>query len=563
MCMSHGESLQEILIMLSAAVAIVAIFRQFNLSPVLGFLFAGAAIGPTGLELVGNLKEKSYIAEYGVVFLLFTIGLELSFKRLREMRVYVLGLGAAQVLITTGIIGYLAFLYLDNWKVALIIGGSFAMSSTAVVLQVLSERGERLSQVGRVSFAVLLAQDLAVIPLLVMLPILATGNGDISEQLGISFAYAIAIVTLMLLAGRFLLKPVLSVIASASRRNSELFVATTLLLVLGAAHATEHFGLSLAFGAFIAGLMIAETEYRKQVEVDINPFKGLLMGLFFMTIGMSFDLNELINRLPEVVLYSALLLAIKSLVIISLCRAFQLSWQSSIRSGLLLAQGSEFSFVLFGLALEKDMLSSGVGQLLLIVVSFSMAITPLVYSLIVYLFSKRKKSSDIAITETEDLDGHFVICGFGWVGENLAKLFSEEGINFVAVEQETKRVKAGRALGLPVFYGDATRPEILESLRVKKAKAVIVTIHDSKPVKRVVQSIRHRYKDAVIIARAKHKENMEAILKAGANIVVPEAYESAMLIARNALIVNGGSEKEISRAIAQFMSDRLDELNKN
>ena len=549
--------------MLSAAVAIVAVFRQFNLSPVLGFLFAGAAIGPTGLGLVGGLQQKSYIAEYGVVFLLFTIGLELSFKRLKEMRLYVLGLGAAQVTITTSIIGYLAYVYLGSWQAALIVGGSFAMSSTAVVLQVLSERGERLSQVGRVSFAVLLAQDLAVIPLLVLLPILATGSGDIMVQLGTSFTYAIIIIAVLLLAGRFLLKPILSIIASASNRNSELFVATTLLLVLGAAHATEHFGLSLAFGAFIAGLMIAETEYRKQVEIDINPFKGLLMGLFFMTIGMSFDLNELIRRLPEVVVYSALLIFVKSVVIVSLCKAFKLSWQSGIKSGLLLAQGSEFSFVLFGLALEKGLLSSSVGQLLLLVVSFTMAITPLVYALVSWLFARRKReqaSSNVMITETEDLEGHFVLCGFGWVGENLAKLFSEEGISFVAVEMETKRVKAGRAMGLPIYYGDATRPEILDSMQVKRAKAVIVTIHDSKPVKRVVQSIRNRYKDAVIIARAKHKENVDTIIKAGANIVVPEAYESAMLIARNALIVNGSPEKEISRAIAQFMSDRLDEI---
>ena len=539
----------------------MAIFRQFNLSPVLGFLFAGAAIGPTGLGLVGGLEQKSYIAEYGVVFLLFTIGLELSFKRLKEMRSYVLGLGGAQVLITTAIIGYLAYLYLGSWQASLIVGGSFAMSSTAVVLQVLAERGERLSQAGRVSFAVLLAQDLAVIPLLVLLPILANGSGNIGLQLGISFSYAIIIIAVLLLAGKYLLKPILSVIASASHRNSELFVATTLLLVLGAAHATEQFGLSLAFGAFIAGLMIAETEYRKQVEIDINPFKGLLMGLFFMTIGMSFNLNDLILRLPEVIVYSALLILIKSAVIITLCRAFKLSWGSSVRSGLLLAQGSEFSFVLFGLALDKGLLTSSVGQLLLLVVSFTMAITPLIYSLVGYILGKRQKpAKDIAITETEDLDGHFILCGFGWVGENLAKLFSEEGISFVAVEMETKRVKAGRAMGLPVYYGDATRPEILDSLRVKKAKAVIVTIHDSKPVKRVVQSIRNRYKDAVIIARAKHKENMDGIIKAGANIVVPEAYESAMLIARNALIVNGSTEKEISRTIAQFMSDRLDEL---
>jgi CPA2 family monovalent cation:H+ antiporter-2 len=392
--------------------------------------------------------------------------------------------------------------------------------------------------------------------------VLASGGDDIPIKLATSVFSGLAIVAALLLAGRFLLKPALAMVANASHKNSELFVAATLLSVLSAAYTTEYFGLSLALGAFIAGLMIAETEYKKQVEVDINPFKGLLMGLFFMTVGMSFNLSELIRRFPEVILFSVLLIATKAAIIYGICRIFKLSSESSTRSSIILAQGGEFAFVLFGLAMEKHLLDSYTGQLLLLVVSFTMVLTPLLYNATLWYFKKFKynKRTDISyISEAADLDGHFILCGFGWVGENLAKLFSEEGISFVAIEQEPKRVKAGRDMGLPVFYGDATRPEIMESLRIKKAKAVIVTIHDSKPVKRVVQSIHTRFKEVPIIARAKHVEAVEGLKKAGATTVVPEAYESAMLVARNAMAIHGYGEKEINRAVTQFMEERLEE----
>lgn len=561
--MEHNtNALQEVLIMLAAAVAIVAIFRQFRLSPVLGFLVAGAAIGPTGLGLIGGVEQKSYLAEFGVVFLLFMIGLELSFTRLREMRKYVLGLGSLQVLVTSLIIGYCCYLFLDNWKAAIIVGLSFAMSSTAVVLQVLSDTGERLNQVGRVSFSILLLQDLAVIPLLILLPMMANNSTNLFSEMGTSFLYALVIIGTLIVAGKVLLTPILTLIAKASKKSSELFVATTLLLALGSAYATQHFGLSLALGAFIAGLLIAETEFRKQVEIDINPFKNLLMGLFFMTVGMSFDLNELIRRLPEVVIFSILLISVKAVVILSICRVFNLGWENSIRSSIMLAQGSEFAFVLFGLALEKKLLTQDLGQLLLLVVSFTMAFTPLLYEMVNFIFRKQNqaKKSDLSkITETEDLEGHFIICGFGWVGENLAKLFTEERIKFVAIDQETKRVKIGRALGLPVYYGDASRAEILRSLQIKNAKAVIITIHDSRPVKKILHTLKSSYKDITVIARVKHVDEMEELKKAGATIVIPEAYESAMNIAKNALGINGISESEASRAINSFMTQQIEE----
>ncbi len=544
--------LPDILVLLSAAIFVVAIFRQFNLSPVLGFLFAGAAIGPYGLGIVEYSEEKSYIAEYGIVFLLFVIGLELSFRRLAEMRAHVIGLGGLQLLLTAFAMSFGVYQLIPDYSIALLIGGALGLSSTAIVLQVLEERGERLSQVGRVSFAVLIMQDLAVIPLLILIPIMA-GKGEFEAgELNSLLSSAFFVVVGMFLFGRYLLNPLLRSIANTN--SSELFTATTLLVALGASFATQYAGLSHALGAFLAGLMIAETTFRKQVEADVMPFKALLMGLFFMTIGMSFNITELINQFPLVMLLSFLLIAVKAVIIFGLCKLFKLENETSVKSAFMLAQGSEFAFILFNLAAKDNLIEAEVSQLLLLTVTLTMALTPLIYAGVSYIYRRRGKvsSEDQQITQTEDLNGHLIICGFGWVGENLAKFLNEDQVNFIAVDTEAKRVKAGREISMPVYYGDAARPEILRSLKADTAKAVVVTIHDSKAEIRIIQVVKNLYPDLPIIVRAKHIENIEQLKAEGATYVVPEAFESSIQIGKLTMRVLGIAEDEINHITQNF-----------
>lgn len=552
------NQLPDVLILLAAAVIIVAVFRLLKLSPVLGFLFAGAAIGPFGFGLVSDIETKSYLAEFGVVFLLFMIGLELSFKKLSEMRLYVIGIGSTQIILTGLIICLGVLLITDDIKKSIVIGAALALSSTAIVLQVLDERGERLGQTGRVSFAVLLMQDLAVIPLLILVPVLAGEGGNITYELGNAFLRAMAVVIALVFAGRIILRPFLRLIAKA--KSDELFVATALLLALGASFATEHFGLSMALGAFISGLLLSETEFQKQVEADILPFKGLLMGLFFMTVGMRFNINHMLEEFPLVLAFSTLLIFVKASIIILVCKLFKLRWRTAVKSGLLLAQGSEFAFILFNLAVGKNLIDAELGQMLLLIVTSTMALTPLVFSVTNHALNRiarmRKRNQ---ITETEDLEGHIILIGFGWVGENLGKILSIDNYSYVAVDQEVKRVKSGRDMGIPVYYGDASRPEILESLQIKKARAVVITIHDPKPILRIIQTITHLYPGMTIIVRARHIENIEAMRKQGASIVIPEAYESAIQIAKSTLQVIGSPQADIDRLIKKFS---IKEINK-
>jgi CPA2 family monovalent cation:H+ antiporter-2 len=421
---------------------------------------------------------------------------------------------------------------------------------------VLEERGERLTQTGRVSFAVLLMQDLAVIPLLILIPIMAGQSADTAGVIGKVVQNTAIFVVGMLLFGRFLLKPLLRAIANTN--SSELFTATTLLVALAASFATQAADLSHALGAFVAGLMIAETSFRKQVEADVMPFKALLMGLFFMTIGMSFNLTELIKQFPLVIALSAALIFAKAAIMFLCCKIFRLQNETAIKSSLLLAQGGEFAFILFGLAAKEGLINANVSQLLLLTVTLTMALTPLIYAAVTYYYgrvSEKKPEGEQEITKTEDLNGHLIICGFGWVGENLAKFLLADQVNFIAVDTEARRVKLGREMGLPVYYGDAARIEILRALKADKAKALVVTIHDSKAEIRIIQAVKNTYPDLPIIVRAKHIDSVEQLKKEGATYVVPEAFESSIQIGQVTLRVLGTPEENINRLTQAFRDE--------
>lgn len=549
--------LPVILMLLGTAVLVVALFKTLKLSPVLGYLVAGAAIGPYGLELVQS-GETSSLAEFGIVFLLFAIGLELTFERLIAMRWHVFGFGTVQVLLTAALIGYGAFYFLGkNIATATIIGGALALSSTAIVLQVLSETGQQSSHVGRLSLANLLMQDFAVVPLLVLVPLLADEKSSLATALGIAFLKAVVAMVGIFVIGRLFLRPLFRIIGEI--KSEELFIATTLLIALGAAWTTEHFGLSLALGAFLAGLLVAETEYQHRVEETIIPFKGLFMGLFFMTVGMSIDMTLIVNKLKEITLLCAALISCKTLVIIVLSRIFRFRWGAAIHAGLLLSQGSEFAFILFGLASSQGLIAMEQAQILLLVVTISMALTPLLSAIgrgLGNLLDRRKEMDEtVATQEAADLENHVIIGGFGQTGKMVARMLEAERVNYIALDMNAEQVTEGRNEGCPVYKGDVSRLETLQSVGIDRASAVILTIPNELTLKKAVKIIKEHESDLPVIIRARDMRYANVLKEAGATVVVPETYETGLQLAGTILKAIGISEFEISRLKNRFRAE--------
>ena len=555
--MNESAHLSQIVILLCAAVLIVATCRLIRLSPIVGYLAAGVAIGPYGLKLITDVEGTSDIAEFGVIFLLFIIGLELSIERLRSMRKYVFGFGSAQMLITSGIFTSLFVGIGGLAPAAIIIGGGLALSSTAIVLQVINEQNERASQVGRLSLAILILQDLAVVPLLVLVSLL----GDPSQSVIVTFFEATlkagVALSVIFVAGYLLLRPLFRFIASLD--NTELFSATTLLVVLGVAKLTILAGLSPALGALIAGLLVAETEFRPQVEADVLPFKGILLGLFFMTVGMSLNIETLYIHFFSICALSILLMLSKAMIIMALCRLFGFSLSTAVHTGLLLAQGSEFAFILFSLATAKGIIPPQVSQVMLVVVTVSMALTPLLafigkklaFTLEKYAISR----PEAMIEETLDLSQHVIISGFGRVGHTVARLLEIENINYVAIDIDSFQTARERKRGIPVYYGDTTRVHVLKALGIARARAVIVTHNDTRTALQTISTIRELNRDIPIIARAKNLEQVQKLEAAGANLAVAEMFEVSLQLGGALLKAVGVKESEVSRITDIFRAE--------
>ena len=468
--MDEPQFLRDAIILLLAAVVAVPLVQRLKVSPVLGYLIAGVIIGPSVLALIDDPEGVRTLAEFGVVFLLFAVGLELSLERLRVMRRYVFGLGLAQVAVTAAVIGVIAWIAGLRPDAAIVVGAGLAFSSTAIVVQMLAERSAITARFGRIAIAVLLFQDLAVVPMLALIPLLGGGEATLGGALALAAVKAAAALAVILLLGPLLLRPVFRAVAFV--RNPEMFAAVTLLVVLGTAWVTGLVGLSLPLGAFLAGLMLAESEFRHQVEAEIQPFRGLLLGLFFMTVGMLVDLSLLAEfAWLALGLLLALLLG-KAVILALLCRLFGFGSGLILNVGMLLAQGGEFAFVLFTLAMAAGILAPQVGQLLLLVVALSMALTPGLAAL-GRLVERRAAGGQADIgaieTETGDLRNHVVIAGFGRVGRTVARLLGEAQIQYVALDLSVTTVAQARAGGLPVFYGDGARAEVLKACGTPRA----------------------------------------------------------------------------------------------
>lgn len=554
--MPETQHLPIVIILLATAVAAVALFRKLRISPVLGYLAAGCIIGPGGTGIIPDIKGTSSIAELGVVFLLFIIGLELSWERLKIIRKQAFLLGILQIAITASFITTALKLYGFKTETAIIIGSGLALSSTAMVMQLIGEYNQKASQLGRLSLAVLLIQDLAVVPLLVLVPAFAHDQQSISMELLSVGAKATLALILIFFLGRIILRPLFRVIASLN--TPEIFTAFTLLVVLGTGWLTYRAGLSLPLGAFIAGLLMAETEYRHQVEADVMPYKGLLLGLFFMSVGMSADIKAVWDNFPLIISISIALLLIKAVFIIILCLLLGFSATNSIKAGCLLSQGGEFSFVLFKLAADNNFLESNTAQILTITVITSMALTPLMSAIGRSLSSnyeykyKRKLKAEDSVSEISDIRDHVIILGFGRVGQTIAKLLSAENINYIALDMQISTVAKAKKIGLPVYYGDGSRREVLQAIGIERASAAIITINNPAVAQNAVHSIRDASPQIPVIARAHDVRTMIALEKAGANVAVSEMFETSLQLGGSLLKYIGVADQEISRILGIF-----------
>lgn len=548
--------LAQIVLLLAVAVMIVSAFRRFSMSPVLGYIIAGVIIGPHGFALLSDVETTRRVAEFGIVFLLFIIGLELPLAKLRRIRRHVFGFGFAQVLLTGLLGGVIAHLAGANAAAAIIIGGGLAFSSTAIVLQLIDESSMKMTQPGRLCVAVLILQDLAVIPLLVLVPLLAAPEKSILLALSEASLKAAVGLGAIVLLGRVGLRALFRFIAMHD--HHELFTATTLLVVLGLAYISALCGLSPALGAFMAGLLIAETEFRPQVEADILPFKRLLLGLFFIAVGMSVDLALVQEKAVAIAGMTLALIAGKSVVMYALCRMFRFPHATSIYTSLLLAQGGEFAFVLFSLASEHGLLSGQTAQAMLASAAISMALTPLLDKAGQHFFRRLDRPSLTSVPAPRDameLHDHVVVCGFGRVGRVVARLLEAERIPYMGLDIDAINIAELNTEGMQVHFGDATRGIVLRWIGITRARALIITHHDLQTSLQTIRMARSLSPSLPIIARARNIDEVLQMEAAGANLAVAEHFETSLQLGGAALKEIGVPELEIARVLGSFRAE--------
>jgi CPA2 family monovalent cation:H+ antiporter-2 len=559
----HGlPYLREILIFLAAAGLVLPVALRLRVNPVLGYLAVGGAIGPFGLGLwaadmpllshlvISDLEGVRTLAELGIIFLLFTIGLELSLDRLWAMRRLVFGLGGLQVCVTAAAIAAIALAFGNPVPAATVFGAALALSSTAIAIQILVQSRRLATPLGRTSFSILLLQDLAVVPIMLLVGMLAAQpGGGVAAEVAAALAKAALAIGAIYALGRLVLRPVLHLVAQA--RSREMFMAAILLVALGTALMTAAAGLSMALGAFLAGLLLAETEYRHEIEVDLEPFKGLMLGLFFVSVGMGIDWR-LVAEMPVRLIASVVgLIALKAAIVAALCRAFGLPRHTAIEAGLLLGQAGEFAFIVIGMALTLGLVQDAAGQFMLIVAGLSMLATPPVAALARRAAAglERSASAAAAAEPIEPLDGHVVVAGFGRVGRMLAAALQAEAVPFVAVDPDPGTVARGRADGLPVFFGDASRLDMLERAHVAAAAGVVITMDDFAAAERIVRGIRLRWSSVPIYVRARDSAHARLLIAAGASSAVPETVEASLQLAGRVLEGLGVDEDIVRRRL--------------
>ena len=553
--------LREAIIFLAAAGLIIPLVRKFGISPVLGFLFVGLLIGPHGAgQLAGEAPVLKYIifndvegvrrfAELGIVFLLFTIGLELSMAQLWAMRRLVFGLGAAQVAVTALAIGAIAYLFGNPLVAAAIYGLCLALSSTALVMQLLIEDRRINSPAGRGGFGILLFQDLAVVPILLFVGFAgASVEGSLAGAALWAVGQAALVIAAIFLTGRVIVRPWLRFVGGTGHR--EVFMAAVLLLVLATAALTAQAGLSMALGAFLAGLLFAGTEYRHQIASDIEPFKGLLLGLFFISVGMSLDMVAVWDNIAWVIVAVVGLLVLKAGIIFALAKAFRLPTAVAAEASIMMSQGGEFAFVVIAAALSFALIDSAVAQFMLLVVIVTMFLTPALAHIGRRAGNRfRARGPEHADpADAPDRDGSVIIGGFGRVGAMLAQLLERQRIAFVAIDNDAELVAEQRARGVPIYFGDAGQPEVLRHLGIENATAFATTMDAPETAEHVIGAIHREWPHVPIIARARDVGHALALREAGARSAVPETMEASLELCEQ-LLTGIGFPQDVARTV--------------
>ncbi len=568
------NALDTTLSLLTAAVLGVVAFRMLQLPPILGYLVVGVLIGPHGLGFAEDNEITHEMAEFGVVFLMFSIGLEFSLPKLMTMRKQVFGLGMAQVVVTIvaalaggAVVSYwLPQWFAISWQASFALGGALAMSSTAIVSKMLTERLELESLHGRQIIAILLFQDLAVVPLLILVPAMAAHSGDIVQTLAWAGGKAVLVLFVLLVIGQRLMRTWFRIVVK--RRSQELFMLNLLLVTLGAAWLTDRAGLSMALGAFVAGMLISETEYRHQVEEDIKPFRDVLLGLFFITVGMLLNLKLVVSNAGIVLFLFVVPLLLKFVLIAGLARLFGSTTSVALRTGLALAQAGEFGFVLLNQAGALSLIDKELLQLILASMVLSMLVSPFILAksdaIVMKLSSNEWMMQSLALTQiaarTMSTRKHVIIAGFGRSGQNLARLLSEENIDYHALDLDPDRVREAQTGGANVSYGDAARRESLVAAGINRASALVITYTSTASALRILHFVNELNPSLPVIVRSHDDVDLEKLRAAGATEVVPELMEGSLMLASHALVLLGVPLRRVVHRVQAARDARYESL---
>lgn len=547
--MEHGF-LFDTAIYLASAVVAVPIFKRLGLGAVLGYLAAGSVLGPWGLGLVKDPSRAMHFAELGVVLLLFLIGLELKPSRLWRMRYAVFLLGGAQVLLSTAVLASVAHSFRVAWPAAWVIGFGLSLSSTAFALQILAERNQLNTAFGRAAFAILLFQDLIAIPVLALLPLAAAGavGGESVSLLGVG--KVVGAIALVILGGRYAIRPYFGMVSKADSR--EVFSAAALLLVLGVGIFFQSIGLSMALGAFLTGVLLSDSEYRHLLEADIEPFKGLLLGLFFISVGTSVDYGLVKNNPASLILAVALLLIVKYAVVFLLGHRAKLTAHGARQLAVVLPQAGEFAFVLFGVAAAHQILTPDQEKFLVVVVIASMVATPLLGLVDRFFFAKLFQPKALPFDNIADEHNPVIIAGFGRVGQIVARILRLQEIGFTTLEKDAEQVETVRKFGAKVYYGDASRLDLLEAAGAKSAKYFVLAIDDVATSVRTAALIRKHFPHLKVFARARNRQHVYELLDNGVEYIWRETMASTLELSKALLLDNGSTVGEADRIIKRF-----------
>ena len=558
------EPLSQVLILLAGAVFLVTLARRLGLPTMVGYLLVGLALGPHALGVVSDSATTRLLAELGVVFLLFTLGLEFSLPRMIAMRSEVLGLGAAQVGATTVVFALLARLCGFEWLPAIVVGGALSMSSTTIILHQLTERAELNRTHGRLAFSMLLFQDLAFVPFLALASALAAGDKHFQlSDMALAVIGGVLAVVVVLAAGRWLLRPLFHEIAHSRLR--ELFTLTVLLVVLGSGWVSRSAGLSLALGAFLSGMMLAETEYRHQIEAVIRPFRDILLGIFFISVGMLLDVRLLVYHLPLVLTLLLGLVMVKTVIATLVTRPFTTTRFKALRTGIVISIGGEFGVALCTIALQAGLMPENLGQPLLVAVGLSMLVSPAILNnnKRVARWLLRESGPPDTASEREDAAtreiaarDHVVLCGFGRVGQNVARVLESQGFEYIALDLDPARIRAARQAGDPVLFGDSADEEMLATAGLENASAVVISFSDPSTAVGILRSIRRVRPSVPVLVRTQDDARLKELQEAGATDVVPETFEASLMLVSHVLMLLHVPVTRVVRTLGDIRSNR-------